>query len=85
MVLFARFDVGGSAGKVTMQHRASFSEECSSHGELLLHPPQGLRALHQLLLLLGLQRHVDHICEAAVAQHARDAQEDLILDSMHPL
>lgn len=61
------------------------SEERSSQGELLLYAPQGLSALHQLLLLVGLQRHVNHICQAAVAQDARDAEEDLILYSVHAL
>lgn len=61
------------------------SEECSSHGELLLDAPQGLGALHQLLLLFGLQRHVDHVGQAAVAQDAGDAQEDLILHAVQAL
>lgn len=61
------------------------SEERSLQGELLLYAPQGLSALLQLLLLLGLQCHVNDICQAAVAQDTRDAQEDLILHSMHAL
>lgn len=61
------------------------SEERCSQGELLLYAPQGLGALHQLLLLFGLQCHVDHIRQAAVAQDTRDAQEDLILHSVQAL
>lgn len=61
------------------------SEVRPSQGELLLHAPQGLSALHQLLLLIWLQSHVNHICQAAVAQDAGDAQEDLIFHSMHAL
>lgn len=61
------------------------SEERSSHSELFLDAPQGLGALHQLLLLFGLQRHVDHVGQAAVAQDAGDAQEDLILHSVQAL
>lgn len=61
------------------------SERSPSQGELLLYAPQGLGALHQLLLLVGLQGHVNDICQAAVAQDTRDAQEDLILHSMHAL
>ena len=61
------------------------SEEGSSQGELLLYTPQGLGALLHLLLLFGLQGHVNHICQATVAQDTRDAQEHLILHSMHAL
>lgn len=61
------------------------SEESSSQGELLLHAPQGLSALHQLLLLIRLQCHVNDICQAAVAQDTGDTQEDLILHPVHAL
>lgn len=65
--------------------RREVSEERSLHSELFLDAPQGLGALHQLLLLFGLQRHVDHVGQAAVAQDAGDAQEDLILYSVQAL
>lgn len=61
------------------------SEERSSHSELFLDAPQGLGTLHQVLLLFGLQCHVDHVGQAAVAQDAGDAQEDLILHSVQAL
>ena len=61
------------------------SEECSLQGELLLYTPQGLSAMLQLLLLIGLQCHVNDICQTAVAQDTGDAQEDIILHSMHAL
>lgn len=61
------------------------SEECSSQSELLLYSPQGLSALLHLLLLVWLQRHVNHICQAAVAQDTWDTQENFILHSMHAL
>lgn len=61
------------------------SEGRSSQGQLLLHPPQGLGALHQLLHLVGLQRHVHDVGEAAVAQDAGDAEEDLVLHAVHAL
>lgn len=61
------------------------SEERSSHSQLFLDAPQGLGALHQLLLLFRLQRHVNHVGQAAVAQDAGDAEEDLILHSVQAL
>lgn len=70
---------------VWFQGRLENSEERSSQGELLLYAPQSLCALHQLLLLVRLQCHVNDICQAAVAQDTRDAQKDLILHTMHAL
>lgn len=61
------------------------SEERSSQCELLLYAPQSLGALNQLLLLVGLQCHVNDIRQATAAQDTRDAQEDVILHSMHAL
>lgn len=60
-------------------------EDLSSHGKILLYGPQGLGALHQLLLLVGLQCHVDYICQATVAQDTGDAQEDLVFNAIHAL
>lgn len=64
---------------------AEDSKERSSQDELLLDAPQGVGAAHQLLLLVGLQRHVDHIRQAAVAQDTGDAEEDLVLHAVHAL
>lgn len=61
------------------------SKLSSSQGELLLHAPQGLGTLHQLLLLFRLQGHVDDICQAAVSQNTGDAQEDLVVHTVHAL
>lgn len=60
-------------------------KESSSQSELFLHAPKGLGALHQLCLLLRFQRHVNDIGQATVAQNTRDAQENLILHTMHSL
>ena len=61
------------------------SEQGSSQGQLLLDLPQCLGALHQLLLLVGLQGHVDDVCQAAVPQDTRNAEEHLVLHPVHAL
>lgn len=61
------------------------SQERSSQSELLLYAPQSLCTLDQLLLLVGLQCHVNDIGQTTVSQDTGDAQEDLILHSVHAL